>query len=75
MCRIIENSQLKILYDAMENQKEVTLEFQEASRKYTCQGYILGLTLSHIVMEGSEGDKKDALLAYNLKYLVSVRVK
>ena len=71
---MIENAQLKILYDAMENQKEVALEFQEGSRKYACRGYILGLTLSHIVIEGSEGDKENALLAYDLKYLVSVRL-
>ena len=58
---MIENAQLKILYDAMENQKEVTLEFQEGSRKYAYQGYILSLSDSCAIIEEYEGDKEDGI--------------
>ena len=64
----------KILYDAMENQKRVVVEFMEDSTRYACQGYVLKLTPSNMLIEEYEGEKKDTLSTFDLKYLVSVRV-
>ena len=74
---MIENEpekNMKLLYDAMENQKRVVVEFMQDSTRYACQGYIKKLTPLRMLIEEYEGEKKDALSIYDLRCLVSVRV-
>ena len=65
---------VKILHDAMENKKRVVVEFMEDSARYACQGYVLKLTPSNMLIEEYEGEKKDTLSTFDLKYLVSARL-
>ena len=65
---------VKILHDAMANQKRVVVEFMEDSIRYACQGYVLKLTPSNMLIEEYEGEKKDTLSTFDLKYLVSARL-
>ena len=64
----------KILYDAMENQQRVVVEFKQDSTRYACQGYVLNLTPISMLFEEYEGEKKDALSVHDLRCLISVRV-
>ena len=72
-----ENEQqknFKILYDAMENQQRVVVEFIEDSTRYAYQGYILSLSDSCAVIEEYEGDKEDGIRIEFIRDLVSARV-
>ena len=74
---MIENEQSKswkILHDAMENKKRVVVEFMEDSARYACQGYVLCLSDSCVVIEEYEGEKKDTLSVHDLRHLISTRV-
>ena len=72
-----ENEQqknFKILYDAMENQRRVVVEFKEDATRYAFQGYVLSLSDSCMIIEEFEGDKEDGIRTEFLRDLVSVRL-
>ena len=64
----------KILYDAMENQKRVVVEFMKDSTRYVYQGYILCMSDSCMVIEEYEGDKEDGIRIEFIRDLVSARL-
>lgn len=64
----------KILYNAMENQQRVVVEFIEDSTRYAFQGYVLSLSDSCVVIEEYEGDKEDGIRIEFIRDLVSAKV-